>query len=185
MPHRSLSHDRPASHSSSRPFLPAPGIIIALSAALLLLTGCAGNNTGKPVGAPSGTNGPRPGLPRHEYPFDSSGRYRTDWVSGSSSSSEDSSESEVKVASSPPPAPRRSSSSTASTAPPSSTYRAPSPAPPAPTPAPKPQAKRHTVARGDTLSAIGRRYGSSVSAIQQANGLSGDLIHPGQVLRIP
>ena len=43
----------------------------------------------------------------------------------------------------------------------------------------------HTVHRGDTLSAIAARYGSSVGAIKQANGLRTSLIHPGQGLIVP
>lgn len=56
---------------------------------------------------------------------------------------------------------------------------------PKPKPKPKPQPKRYTVKRGDTLSAISRRYRTSVAALRRANGISGDLIRPGQVLRIP
>ncbi|NOZ93847.1 MAG: LysM peptidoglycan-binding domain-containing protein [Acidobacteria bacterium] len=43
----------------------------------------------------------------------------------------------------------------------------------------------HTVHRGDTLSTIARRYGSSVRAIRAANGLHGSMIHPGQTLVVP
>ncbi len=43
----------------------------------------------------------------------------------------------------------------------------------------------HTVRKGDTLSGIAATYGSSVSAIRQANGLRGNLIHPGQNLVVP
>jgi len=43
----------------------------------------------------------------------------------------------------------------------------------------------HTVRSGDTLSGIGARYGSSASAIRQANGLRSNLIHPGQTLVVP
>jgi membrane-bound lytic murein transglycosylase D len=43
----------------------------------------------------------------------------------------------------------------------------------------------HTVRSGDSLYAIARRYGSSVSAIRQANGLRGSLIKPGQNLIVP
>ncbi|MEM7146742.1 MAG: hypothetical protein AAF591_16535 [Verrucomicrobiota bacterium] len=68
-------HRAPAPHLFSRHGL----ILMAAAAATLLLGACAAN-TGKPIGAPSGTNGPQPGLPKHEYPFDSSGKYRTDWV---------------------------------------------------------------------------------------------------------
>jgi membrane-bound lytic murein transglycosylase D len=44
---------------------------------------------------------------------------------------------------------------------------------------------RHTVRRGDTLGAIARRYRTSVDAIKRLNGLRGNLIRVGQVLRVP
>ena len=44
---------------------------------------------------------------------------------------------------------------------------------------------RYTIARGDTLSGIAVRYGTSASRIKQANGLSGDRIRVGQVIVIP
>lgn len=43
----------------------------------------------------------------------------------------------------------------------------------------------HTVRPGDSLSTIAARYGSSASAISQANGLRSTLIHPGQTLLVP
>jgi len=43
----------------------------------------------------------------------------------------------------------------------------------------------HTVRSGESLYTIARRYGSSVSAIRQANGIRGNLIHPGQTLVVP
>lgn len=45
---------------------------------------------------------------------------------------------------------------------------------------------QHRIARGDTLGAIARRYGSSVSDIQRANGI-GDprLIRVGQTIKVP
>ena len=43
----------------------------------------------------------------------------------------------------------------------------------------------HTVRRGDTLSAIARLHGSTVSDIRQANGLRSTVIHPGQSLIVP
>jgi len=45
--------------------------------------------------------------------------------------------------------------------------------------------KVHIVRRGDTLSGIAVRYGSSVGAIKRANGLQTDLIRIGQRLSIP
>jgi membrane-bound lytic murein transglycosylase D len=45
---------------------------------------------------------------------------------------------------------------------------------------------RYRVQRGDNLGAIARRYGVSVAALKQANGIgSRGLIHAGQQLRIP
>lgn len=52
-------------------------------------------------------------------------------------------------------------------------------------PAAVPVPARHTVAKGDTLTSIGRRYGMSVKALKAANGLTSDLIIPGAVLTIP
>ena len=49
----------------------------------------------------------------------------------------------------------------------------------------KSSGSRYTVVKGDTLSAIARKKGTSVSKIKAANGLSGDLIRLGQTLKIP
>ncbi|MDK2927797.1 MAG: N-acetylmuramoyl-L-alanine amidase [Bacillota bacterium] len=46
-------------------------------------------------------------------------------------------------------------------------------------------AAAYTVQPGDSLWLIGQRYGVSVTALQQANGLWTDLIYPGDVLTIP
>ncbi|MYF09922.1 MAG: AMIN domain-containing protein [Gammaproteobacteria bacterium] len=43
----------------------------------------------------------------------------------------------------------------------------------------------HRIQRGDTLSGIAARYGTSVARIRQANGLAGNRIRVGQVLTIP
>lgn len=43
----------------------------------------------------------------------------------------------------------------------------------------------HDVRRGDTLGAIARRYGVSVSALQSSNRLNGTLIRTGQTLLVP
>lgn len=44
--------------------------------------------------------------------------------------------------------------------------------------------KFHTVARGDTLSALAKKHGTSVDALRTANGLTSDVIHVGQKLVI-
>lgn len=65
----------------------------------------------------------------------------------------------------------------------------PAPKPVVAKPKPKPPAKpapiRYTVRAGDNLSRIAARHKSSVTAIQRANGITGSLIRPGQVLVIP
>lgn len=50
---------------------------------------------------------------------------------------------------------------------------------------PKPKSTRCVVKKGDTLSGIASRYGTSVTAIRRANDLSGSTIRPGQSLVIP
>ncbi len=45
--------------------------------------------------------------------------------------------------------------------------------------------RRHRVKRGESLSIIAGRYGTSVTAIKQANKLRRNLIHAGQFLLIP
>lgn len=47
------------------------------------------------------------------------------------------------------------------------------------------EAATYTVKSGDTLSGIGLHYNLSVKKIQEANGISGYLIYPGQKLVIP
>ena len=44
--------------------------------------------------------------------------------------------------------------------------------------------RTYTVVKGDTLWAIAKKYGTTVAAIQKANGISGSLIKPGQVLKV-
>ena len=45
--------------------------------------------------------------------------------------------------------------------------------------------REYIVLSGDALARIARRTGTTVSALTSANGLAGDRIYPGQVLRIP
>lgn len=49
----------------------------------------------------------------------------------------------------------------------------------------KKSSSAYKVRKGDTLSVIARRQGSSVKAIKQANGLRSDAIHIGQNLKVP
>ncbi len=142
-----------------------------------LLTQCGGFKSAPPTQSVTG-------------PFDSRGNYVEAWVN----------EPDKWYR---PPAP--GSDSTASTAVVSNTIPEPQPPvidstpppvvkstqptvtnKPKPKPTPKaPTVVRHTVKRGDTLSSIARRYGSTVSKIQRANGISGSMIRVGQTLKIP
>jgi LysM repeat protein len=56
------------------------------------------------------------------------------------------------------------------------------PPPPGLTPPPHPEF--HTVARGDTLSNIARKYGLSLTELRQLNPAASDIIAPGQQLRL-
>lgn len=47
------------------------------------------------------------------------------------------------------------------------------------------QEKKHTVSRGDTLSAIAERYSVSVAELRRSNDLRGDTLHIGRTLVIP
>lgn len=106
-------------------------------------------------------------LPKHEYPFDSSGRYREEWVKTprgvESSGRGSSSASRSRSSSSESSSGRRTVASIGATS----------------------GSRYHTVSRGDTLWGISRRYGVSVSAIKSANKLSSDVVRTGQTLRIP
>lgn len=56
----------------------------------------------------------------------------------------------------------------------------------APTTAPAPAVTTYEVQRGDTLSAIAQRFGTTVDALVAANGLADpDVLAVGQVLAIP
>ncbi|NCD19059.1 MAG: LysM peptidoglycan-binding domain-containing protein, partial [Actinobacteria bacterium] len=60
---------------------------------------------------------------------------------------------------------------------------APKPAPKPATPTPTP-ATTHTVVRGDTLSGIAARHGTTVATLMSTNSLTSTVIFPGQVLRV-
>lgn len=60
----------------------------------------------------------------------------------------------------------------------------PKPKPVVVKPKPKPLVK-YTVKKGDNLSRIASRHSVSLAALRRTNGISGDLIRPGQVLTIP
>lgn len=80
---------------------------------------------------------------------------------------------------SPTAIPTPSSTPRQQTARPTATQRPPR------TPEPTPEPQTYVVQAGDTLSLIATRFGTSVSALEAANGLHSDVINVGQVLVIP
>ncbi len=169
------------------PMKPAHWIFLPCALALAL-SGCGG------IDNPDVVTGP----------FDENGNYREEWADnpskwrksgGSPSPHERKSDELPKIAANDQPpqnsVPLVSSGNTGSSqvisnpTPPKKTVVKPKPKP-KPTPVKvKPKSTRYVVKKGDTLSAIASRNGSSVSAIQRASGVKGSLIRPGQVLTIP
>ncbi len=122
-------------------------------------------------------------------PFDSQGNYIEDWVYQPDKWYKPDTPSEKKKKT-----PRTVVAKKEPTPPPQiPVVRPPEPRPapvvvkpkPKPKPIPKPVTVRHTVKRGDTLTGLARKYGSSVSKIQRANNLRGTVIRLGQTLTIP
>ena len=94
-------------------------------------------------------------LPRHEYPFDSSGKYIASWALAG----------EKRHGRTVHTGPKSSSSHGSDSG--------------------KIGYRRHRIASGDTLYGLARRYGTSVNAIKRANNLRSDLIIKGRTLKIP
>lgn len=144
-----------------------PGVLLAI----LALSGCSDKQV--------------PSYNPDIGPFDEDGNYIEDWADNPPKRGERRQVS-IPTKPEPRPAPR-------STPSPPKTRTAAKPKPkPAPKPKPKPKPVkvepkfvRHTVQKGETLYRLSRRYGTTVSAIQKANGLSGTNIRIGQSLKIP
>jgi LysM repeat protein len=165
-----------------------------------LLTGC-GTSGGR-----SAASAQQPGI----GPFDSQGRYREEWADnpsqwrrpGGTAPSNEGTNSLATIAQNDQPpmnsiplapsqvtkkAPSMAQTKTVAKTSQQTTKAKPQivAAKPKITAKPKPKAIRYVVRKGDSLSRIASRTGSSVSAIQRANRISGTLIQPGQSLTIP
>lgn len=148
-------------------------------ALFLILTGCTTTDPSL-ANDPLGTG-----------PFDANGNYREDWADDPSKWRRPGSRQQV-VSDDRPPAIAKNEEPPPHSTPLASIKVTPSkPKPtvaqakPKPKPKPKPTVTRYVVKKGDTLSRIASRHGSSVAAIRRANGISGSLIRPGQKLVVP
>lgn len=138
-------------------------------------------------------------------PFDNRGNYMEDWVDQPDKWYKPNSAGDKKKSAplfakkeTPPvretvtfvPTPVRSADTTPSRPETTDAKVTPKPKPklvskPKPKPKPKPVVVRHTVRKGDTLSGLASKYGTSTSKIRSANNLSGSMIRLGQTLTIP
>lgn len=121
-------------------------------------------------------------------PFDSRGNYVEEWVDQPDKwyrppAPGTGTKTKNVVASNPLPEPHVPLIET--TSPPEIVKTSPTTLKPKPKPKPQPTVIRHTVKRGDTLSSLAKRYKTSVSKIQAANGIRGSVIRLGQSLKIP
>lgn len=180
---------------------------LVLATPPFLFTSC--ETAGPSVAVSGDLATPSHSLAKNEYPFDEKGNYREDWVSYggsstgsskrsssrsvSSSLSSSSKKREVEeAATSSKPAPKvtstpkasSGSSSSASTAAPKVTATTETPKVEPTPPVPRKE-MYHTVSSGETLWSISRKYGVSVTALKQENGLKTDVIRLGANLKIP
>lgn len=170
-------------------------LLLSAAALPVAFTSC-GNNGGLTAGNnPTGTG-----------PFDSRGNYVEAWADNPSQWRKGSTQvveaqpdrpaavvpvTPPVVASTPPPRPASTSTPVIASKPKprptavaSNTVK-PKPVAKKPVVKVKPKTTRHSVRSGDNLYNIAKRYGTSVGAIQKANGIKGSMIRPGQSLVIP
>lgn len=182
---------------------------LALLCLAVSMAACSSNKKSKIKGAPSrlpvislpSSNAtPSHRLSSYDYPFDSSGNYVTAWAAdgerrsgrGSANRSDIASWSDSRSARSAPlskprpvstPAKSRSTSKSRSSSTVASRSKSQRPSTSKKTPT-KSQ-RSYTVRKGDTLSAIARRNGTTVAKLKAANGLKSDRIGIGKNLKIP
>lgn len=131
------------------------------------------------------TNTPPHHMASYEYPFDSNGRYVSDWAA------EGERRAGRSAAAAPADTEKWSSShggSSSTKSRPSSPTRSSTGTKPKSSTASKSSGGSGTtyiVKKGDTLSHIAVRYGTTVTKIKNANGLSSTNLRIGQKLRIP
>lgn len=175
---------------------------LILVLAPLFLANCASTRTGS-----SGTaSTPSHNMSRSEYPFDENGNYHEEWVKGNDTNANvvdltknnppsiftgttDPRDADTPPATKPSKVASSGGGSKPASKPASKPTVATAKSKPAPKPKPKAPAPKFTtvtVAKGDTLYGLSKRYGASVAAIQAANGMgSSTTLKDGRSLKIP
>jgi LysM repeat protein len=137
----------------------------------------------------SSTTTPEHSLSKLEYPFDGEGNYITAWAAGDVQEIDLNTTATTSWATSSTPTPtpsRHPADELAAALARVDAASAPTTAP-LPTPVPDPQlsSRYHKVGASDTLWGHSQKYGTTVSAIQRANGLSSTTIRTGSTIKIP
>ena len=163
----------------------------------MLLVSCGGGGRSGPVTENRSIRGYNPGV----GPFDNQGNYVERWANDKSKGNwwrKSIVHEPVAPATTGKPAVIAAVAAPKPTARPAASSPKPTPAKPAaaatPTSKPavaitaKPKSKppvRHVIKKGDTLWALSRKYNTTVTAIQRANGLKGSNLKIGRTLLIP
>lgn len=109
-------------------------------------------------------------MAKNEYPFDSNGDYKTDWVAGGSRGAPESDYSSWRSSHGGEPTPKKDY-----TPPKKKTTSSKSSS----------RTSTYTIKPGDSLSVIASRNKTTVAKLKAANGLKSDLIRAGKTLKIP
>ena len=166
-------------------------VSIVILPALLASCGSSPNVKGVPRKLPvidlhGSAQTPPHSMEKKDYPFDARGDYVTAWASEGSASAADndswSSSHGGSVSRRNPSPVRKVSSSTSSS---SSAKKKTSSGSKSKSSGSKGSASAYSIKKGDTLSAIARKHGTTVSKLKAANGMSSDSIREGKSLKIP
>lgn len=143
--------------------------VAAAACAVLVIAACETSPTikGLPKDLPvikleGSSSTPAHSMSHADYPFEPGGDYNTKWAAeGGQGAGMDYSSWRTSHGTSRSSSSKKSSTSSRSSS------------------------RSHTIKSGDTLGAIARKYGTTVSKIKAANGLKSDLIRAGKTLKIP
>jgi len=179
----------------------APALMLLSLIMMMLLTSCGGGGGGGYVNENRTLRGYNPGV----GPFDNQGNYIERWANDKSKGNwwrksivhepattapPTAKPAVVAAVATPKTSVKPTTKATASSSSPKPKPAATSASAPKPSavvkvqPARKPPI-RHVIKKGDTLWGLSRKYGTTVTAIQRANGLKGSNLSIGRTLLIP